>query len=290
MHQLKTSCFKTKPNHQRTRTYKTTPETTTKAPKTSTHRWVYGLGRTSQEFRIATWNVNGIRAIKNNLENYLAGSKIDIICVNETKINEEAYDQKPIELNGYHSYWNFCKCSAGYSGVAVFSKFLPISMKEDLPQLKHQHEGRLMTLEFELFYLVTVYVVNSGSNGERLAYRTKEWDVDFRNYCQMLRMQKNVIVAGDLNVVRSERDIYMATGGDLNKRLMPGCTLAERNNIETMLKLGWVDTFREMHPEKVQYTWWNVRIKVAAFSKFLPKIEGNELLLSMDYYISTYNE
>ena len=134
------------------------------------------------------------------------------MCINETKIDLEAYNKSPILLHGYSGYWNFCKCSAGYSGVAIFSKFLPLSMKEDLPQANHCKEGRVITLEFEKFYLLAVYSPNSGRYLDRLRYRVYEFDKDFYEYCEELQKLKNVIICGDLNVVREEIDIYKSEG------------------------------------------------------------------------------
>lgn len=107
--------------------------------KSSAHRWKLGDGKTPKKITISSWNVNGIRSVlaKKDLQNYLASHKPDMICINETKIDEKAYDVSPINLDGYHPYWNFCKSSAGYSGVAIFSKHLPISVTEDLPQAEH---------------------------------------------------------------------------------------------------------------------------------------------------------
>lgn len=114
------------------------------------HRWKLGDGKTPKKVTISSWNVNGIRSVlaKKDLQNYVTSKNPDMICINETKIDQAAYDSSPIQLEGYHPYWNFCKSSAGYSGVAIFSKHLPISVVEDLPEPEHSQEGRVLTLEF----------------------------------------------------------------------------------------------------------------------------------------------
>ena len=127
--------------------------------------------------------------------------KPDILCINETKIDEKAFDQKPIEIEGYQGYWNFCKVSAGYSGVAVFSKVEPISVVEDLTEVGNSQEGRVLTLEYERFYLVACYVPNAGTDLVRLDYRVNNYDTDFQNHLESLRSKKPVILSGDLNVV-----------------------------------------------------------------------------------------
>jgi hypothetical protein len=123
-------------------------EVVIKAPSKTTDMWEYGRGVTSDKIKIATWNVNGIRSLVNRrrLIPYLEANQIDILCVNETKINYDAFVRSPIKVHGYSGYWNFCKMAAGYSGVAIFSRFLPISMIEDMAEEKHSQEGRIITL------------------------------------------------------------------------------------------------------------------------------------------------
>jgi hypothetical protein len=125
-------------------------DTTGHSTSDHTTLWEYGSGVTPNKLFISSWNVNGIRSVlnKKELQNYVEKDKPDIICINETKIDHDAFQKDPIKLTGYHGYWNFCKCSAGYSGVAVFSKYLPISIIEDLPQKEHSQEGRVITVEF----------------------------------------------------------------------------------------------------------------------------------------------
>ena len=192
---------------------------------------------------------------KEDLQKYLKALKPDMICLNETKIDEKVYDTKPIELEGYHPYWNFCKSAAGYSGVAIFSKHLPISVVEDLPEAEHSQEGRVLTLEFEKFYLMTAYIPNSGQKLERLDYRTKSYDAAFQQNLENLRKKKPVILCGDLNVCH--KDIDIARPKDNLKTA--GFTIAERDNFTKLLESGWVDTYRQFYPTEVKYSWWSMR-------------------------------
>jgi exodeoxyribonuclease III len=156
------------------------------------------------------------------LHNFITKYSPDIFCVNETKINKELYDKTPIYIKGYNGYWNFCKCSAGYSGVAIFSKFLPIAITEDIDEPAYSQEGRVITLEFEQFYVVAVYIPSAGGKElERLYYKTQQYEVAFQRYCQDLRKRgKPVIVCGDMNVSAEEIDIHLTA----NTHKQPGFT------------------------------------------------------------------
>jgi AP endonuclease 1 len=151
---------------------------------------------------------------KKELQGYLDKVKPDILCLNETKIDYDVYQKDPIKLTGYHGYWNFCKCSAGYSGVAIFSKYLPLSVTEDLPQKEHSQEGRVITIEFEDFYLLTAYIPNAGQKLDRLQYRVNDYDKCFQEYCNELKKKKTVIICGDLNVCHKEIDIARPKGNE----------------------------------------------------------------------------
>ena len=227
--------------------------------QSSEGKWSYGSGKTPDQLFLSSWNVNGIRAVLNrkDLQEYLNKAKPDIICINETKIDEEAFNKAKIELEGYHGYWNFCKCSAGYSGVAIFSKYLPISLKEDLAESEHSQEGRVLTMEFEKFYLITAYIPNSGQKLDRLEYRVGDYDKCFQKHCEELRQQKTVIVCGDLNVCHKEIDIARPKGNEKTA----GFTIEERNSFTQFLEKGWIDTFRRLNPEVVKYSWWSMRTK-----------------------------
>ena len=145
--------------------------------------------------KISSWNINGLRAVlgKNEIENYISKEKPEIFCLNETKVDKEALDSEQIGKRmpkGYFQYWNCCKCSKGYSGVAIFSQIKPLSVKADLGVPEHDQEGRTLTLEFEKFYLVSCYVPNAGQKLVRLDYRTKKWDIAFKNYLNELKKKK----------------------------------------------------------------------------------------------------
>ena len=199
-----------------------------------THLWEYGSGVTPSKLFISSWNVNGIRAVmgKQDLQNYIKKSDPDIICFNETKIDFAAFEKDKIKVPGYHGYWNFCKCSSGYSGVAVFSKYLPISVVEDLPlHQEHSQQGRMITIQFEKFYLITAYIPNSGQKLDRLEYRVKEWDKCFQAYCNDLKKKKTTIICGDLNVCHKDIDIARPKGNEKTA----GFTPEERNSFAKFL-------------------------------------------------------
>jgi exodeoxyribonuclease III len=178
-----------------------------------------GTGKTPNCLRLTMWNVNGIRSVlnKNAMQKFIKDyEEPDFICINETKIDAEGYAKERIKLPGYNDYWNFCKCSAGYSGVAVFTKFPPISRMEDLEEAAYSQEGRVLTLEYEQFYLVVVYVPSAGSKIpgknelERLHYKVQKYEVAFHRHCEKLRGSgKGVVVCGDLNVSLEPIDIHV---------------------------------------------------------------------------------
>lgn len=220
------------------------------------------------EVKISSWNINGLRAVlkKNEIENYISKEKPDIYCLNETKIDKEALDAEQIGKllpKGYFQYWNCCKCSKGYSGVAVFSLVKPISVQADLGIPEHDQEGRTLTLEFEKFYLVSCYVPNAGEKLVRLDYRTKKWDPAFRNYLNELKKKKHVILCGDLNVAHHEIDISNPKG---NLR-SAGFTVEEREQFTKLLDTGFVDSFRKLYPKEVKYSYWSMRSNARASNK-----------------------
>lgn len=151
--------------------------------------------------------------------------------------------------DGYFRYWNCCKIQKGYSGVAIFSKIKPISVKEGIGKKEHDEEGRTLTLEFEKFYLVACYVPNAGQKLVRLAYRTKKWDPDFKNYLDDLKKSKHVILTGDLNVAHNEIDISNPKGNERSA----GFTIEERTEFGKLLNDGWIDSFRHLYPKEVKY-------------------------------------
>ena len=214
---------------------------------------------------ILSWNVNGIRAVlKKGFEAFLAETNHDIVCLQETKISEDLVHGFQFE-NYPHLIWN-CAEKKGYSGTAIFSKKAPLSVKKGIGIEKHDKEGRVISAEFEDFYLVTVYTPNAQGHDEnrrpkRLDYRTKEWDVDFLNFILELEKSKPVIFCGDLNVAHKEIDLANPS----TNRKNAGFTDEERQGFQSILDAGYLDIFRELHPDTTDaYTWWSYRANARA--------------------------
>ena len=214
---------------------------------------------------ILSWNVNGIRAVlKKGFEAFLAETNHDIVCLQETKISEDLVHGFQFE-NYPHLIWN-CAEKKGYSGTAIFSKQAPLSVKKGIGIEKHDKEGRVISAEFEDFYLVTVYTPNAQGHDEnrrpkRLDYRTKEWDVDFLNFILELEKSKPVIFCGDLNVAHKEIDLANPSTNHKNA----GFTDEERQGFQSILDAGYLDIFRELHPDTTDaYTWWSYRVNARA--------------------------
>jgi len=207
---------------------------------------------------LVSWNVNGIRAIikKGFLESVKELSP-DIICLQETKAQLEDAQTALSLLTDYKSYINYSKARKGYSGTAILTKKEPVDVTYDLGIEEHDQEGRVVTAEFENFFLVDVYTPNSGSGLKRLDYR-QTWDEAFLDHMKALREKKPVIVCGDLNVAHEEIDIARAKE---NYNKSAGYTQAEIDGFERYLEEGWVDTFRHFYPEEVKYTYWNQMFK-----------------------------
>ena len=203
--------------------------------------------------KLISWNVNGLRAImgKNFME-YFNEADADCFCLQETKLQE---GQIEMDLPGYHQYWNYAD-KKGYSGTAVFTRKEPLSVRYGMGVDEHDHEGRLITLEFEDFYLITVYVPNSQDELRRLDYRMK-WEDDFLRYIKGLEETKPVIFCGDLNVAHEEIDLK----NPKTNRRNAGFTDEERGKLTTLLNEGFTDTFRFFYPEQVTYSWWSYRFK-----------------------------
>ena len=214
---------------------------------------------------ILSWNVNGIRAVlKKGFEAFLAETNHDIVCLQETKISEDLVHG--FQFKNYpHLIWN-CAEKKGYSGTAIFSKQAPLSVKKGIGIEKHDKEGRVISAEFEDFYLVTVYTPNAQGHDEnrrpkRLDYRTKEWDVDFLNFILELEKSKPVIFCGDLNVAHKEIDLANPS----TNRKNAGFTDEERQGFQSILDAGYLDIFRELHPDTTDaYTWWSYRANARA--------------------------
>ncbi len=204
--------------------------------------------------KLISWNVNGLRAVLDKgFMDYFTAAEADIFCLQETKLQE---GQLAIELPGYRQFWNYAE-KKGYSGTAVFSRREPLSVTYGLGIEEHDHEGRVITLEFDDFYLVNVYVPNSQDELKRLDYRLR-WEDDFLAYIRMLDEKKPVIYTGDLNVARLEIDLK----NPRPNRRSAGFTDEERAKIENVLAAGFVDSFRYFYPEKEGiYSWWSYRFK-----------------------------
>ena len=204
--------------------------------------------------KLISWNVNGIRAcVSKNFMDFFNEVDADIFCLQETKLQENQID---LQLEGYFQYWNYAK-KKGYSGTAIFTKKEPLSVTYGINIEEHDQEGRVITLEFEDFYMVTVYTPNSQNELKRLDYRMK-WEDDFRSYLKKLDERKPVIVCGDLNVAHKEIDLK----NPKTNRKNAGFTDEERNKFTELLNEGFIDTFRYFYPEEANiYSWWSYRFK-----------------------------
>ena len=204
--------------------------------------------------KFISWNVNGLRACYDKgFADAFNRLEADFFCLQETKMQEGQLD---VQFEGYQSYWNYAE-KKGYSGTAIFSKVKPLSVTYGLGIEEHDHEGRVITLELESYYLITVYTPNSQEELRRLDYRMK-WDDDFRAYLKKLEEKKPVIVCGDLNVAHKEIDLK----NPKTNRKNAGFTDEEREKFTTLLESGFTDTFRYFYPEQEGiYSWWSYRFK-----------------------------
>ena len=205
--------------------------------------------------KFVSWNVNGIRAcVKKGFLDYFHEVDADIFCIQESKLQEGQID---LELEGYHQYWNYA-LKKGYSGTAVFSKKKPISVKYGVGENETEGEGRIITLEYDSYYLVNVYTPNSQRDLARLSYRL-EWENELLQYLCELDQIKPVVYCGDLNVAHEEIDLKNPKSNDGNS----GFTKEERNKMTRLLDSGFVDSFRYVYPDAVgAYTWWSYMAKV----------------------------
>ena len=204
--------------------------------------------------KLISWNVNGLRAcVEKGFSDFFNEIDADIFCLQETKLQE---GQINLDLSGYHQFWNYAE-KKGYSGTAIFSKEEPMSVTYGLGIEKHDHEGRVITLEFDSFYMITVYTPNSQDELKRLDYRM-EWEDDFLKYLKSLEEKKPVIVCGDMNVAHKEIDLK----NPKTNRKNAGFTDEERNKFTTLLESGFTDTFRFFYPDlEGAYSWWSYRFK-----------------------------
>lgn len=204
--------------------------------------------------KLISWNVNGLRAcVTKGFMDFFTEADADIFCIQESKLQEGQID---LPLPGYHQYWNYAR-KKGYSGTAVFSRQEPLSVSYGIGIEEHDQEGRVITLEFEDFYLVTVYTPNSQNELARLDYRM-EWEDAFLAYLKKLEEKKPVIFCGDLNVAHREIDLK----NPKTNRRNAGFTDEEREKFSRLLEQGFIDTFRYFYPDQEQiYSWWSYRFR-----------------------------
>lgn len=218
--------------------------------------------------KLVSWNVNGLRAVlKKGFIDYFNRVDADIFCLQETKLQKGQID---LELPGYHTYWNYA-VKKGYSGTAVFTKVKPLSDHYGIDIEEHDQEGRVITLEFENFFLVTVYTPNSKRELLRLPERM-EWEDAFLEYIRKLDKKKPVIVCGDLNVAHKEIDLK----NPVSNRKNAGFTDEERDKMTVLLNSGFVDTFRYFYPDREDaYTWWS----------YMSKARDKNIGWRIDYFV-----
>ncbi|KAM3352029.1 hypothetical protein ACQJBY_023735 [Aegilops geniculata] len=220
------------------------------------------LSKDTRALKILSWNVNGLKALVKNrgfsVHELAQREDFDVLCLQETKIQEKDVDViKESLLEGYaNSFWTCSVSKLGYSGTAIISRVKPLSIKYGLGVPDHDTEGRIVTVEFDDFYLLTAYVPNSGDGLKRLTYRVTEWDPCLGNYMKELEKSKPVILTGDLNCAHQEIDIHDPAGNSRSASF----TKEERKSFETnFLSKGFVDTFRKQHPDVVGYSYWGYR-------------------------------
>ncbi|MFV0479969.1 MAG: exodeoxyribonuclease III [Anaerorhabdus sp.] len=201
--------------------------------------------------KLISWNVNGLRAcVKKGFLDYFEQEDADLFCLQETKLQP---DQIDLELKGYYQYWHSAQ-RKGYSGTAIFTKKEPLSVQTDFEKDVFNDEGRVLTLEFETFYMVNAYVPNSKEELARLDYRM-EWEDELRVHLSELQKKKAVIYCGDLNVAHQEIDLK----NPKTNRRNPGFSDEEREKMSQLLGSGFTDTYRFLYPDKIEYSWWSYR-------------------------------
>ena len=240
--------------------------------------------------KLLSWNVNGVRAaVKKDFVKSVKKIDADVICLQETKAQPDEVEAALSGLKGYHIYANSAE-KKGYASTAILSKKEPVSVKNDIGKKVHDQEGRVITAEFTDFYLVTVYVPNSGRGQVRLEYR-QQWDKDFLAYVKRLEKTKPVIICGDLNVAHQPIDLARPKS---NYNKTSGYTQIEIDGFDKFLKKGFIDTFRQLYPEQVTYSWWSYmfnsrkknvgwRIDYFLVSKmYFPKVKDSEILTQIE--------
>ncbi|PAC37332.1 exodeoxyribonuclease III [Caldifermentibacillus hisashii] len=218
--------------------------------------------------KLVSWNVNGLRAcVKKGFLEYFHDIDADIFCIQETKLQEGQID---VDLPGYLQYWNYAE-KKGYSGTAVFTKYEPLTVSYGFSPEESEREGRIITLEYENFYLVNVYTPNSQRDLARLEFRL-EWEDKLKKYLLALNEKKPVVYCGDLNVAHQEIDLKNAKSNIGNS----GFTNEEREKMTSLLTSGFIDTFRYLHPDAVdRYTWWS----------YMNKVRDRNIGWRIDYFI-----
>lgn len=203
--------------------------------------------------KFISWNVNGLRAcVGKYFEQQFKQLDADFFCLQETKMQQGQLD---LQFEGYESYWNYAE-KKGYSGTAIYTKHKPLSVSYGMGVDAHDHEGRIITLEYEKFFLVTVYTPNSQDELRRLDYRMT-WEEDFHQFLKSLDAKKPVVVCGDMNVAHQEIDLK----NPKSNRRNAGFTDEEREKMTRLLEDGFTDTFRYMHPDTITYSWWSYRFR-----------------------------
>lgn len=222
--------------------------------------------------KLISWNVNGLRAVlKKGFEDFFNEINADVFCIQETKMQE---GQAEINFDNYYQFWNSAE-KKGYSGTAIFSKIKPLNVTYGIGIEEHDKEGRVITLEFEKFYLVNCYTPNSKRELERLEYRMI-WEDEFRKYLLKLNERKPVIMCGDLNVAHKEIDLK----NPKTNRRNAGFTDEERNKMTELLSINFIDTFRYLYPDKQDaYTWWS----------YMGNARAKNIGWRIDYFIVSNN-
>jgi exodeoxyribonuclease-3 len=218
--------------------------------------------------KIVSWNVAGFRAVlKKGFDEFFDSVDADVYCLQESKVLKDQFDY---QKDGYEMILNPAE-KKGYSGTLVYTRVKPLNVTFGIGIEEHDHEGRVITMEFDNFYLVTVYVPNVKRDLSRLDYRMV-WEDDFKSYLKTLEEKKNVIVCGDFNVAHTEQDIKNAKANIGNA----GFTYEERGKFTDLLASGFVDIFRELYPDKVQYSWWS----------YIGHCRENNIGWRIDYFIT----
>lgn len=236
--------------------------------------------------RIVSWNVNGIRSVmKKEFASSLAAMETDVLCLQETKAQDDQVVKALERIEDYHIFFNSAE-KKGYSGTAILTKKKPIASRRDIGIEEHDQEGRVVTLEFDDFFLVNVYTPNSGSELKRLGYRQK-WDADFLAYLKNLEKEKPLIACGDFNVAHKEIDLARPKA---NYNKSAGYMQEEIDGMDNLAAADFTDTFRHTKPEEVKYSWWSYRAGARAknvgwridyclaSSDMLPKVKDTNIL------------